>query len=74
MAEHAPSYVYCGSPEWCCGHWHPVAVECRVDAQNWPCDTKRSHRTAGQIARIERWVKGRTGRPPILINNGRADA
>jgi hypothetical protein len=62
---HRPQYVYCGYPETCCGHYEVVAVECAVCFKAWPCETKRSHHTATQVARVKRWVDGRCGRPPM---------
>lgn len=60
---HWPEYIFCSDPETCCGHWWPVAITCAVDHQRWPCDTKRSHHTESQIARVQRWAAGRLGRP-----------
>lgn len=61
---HAPEYVYCSDPEWCCGHYHPVSVVCVLDGERWPCATKRSHHTEAQADRLQRWSENRRGRAP----------
>lgn len=60
---HHPRYFYCSDPETCCGHWWPIYIDCVVCHQLWPCETKRSHHTEGQVARLKRWADGRCHRP-----------
>jgi len=69
--RHRPRYVYCGYPETCCGHVEAVAVECAACLKAWPCETKRSHLTPGQLARVARWAEGRGGRPPCTCAHHR---
>lgn len=66
---HRPEYIYCGWPETCCGHYEVVAIVCRVCRKRWPCETKLSHHTAVEGARIKRWVDSRIGRPPRSVAN-----
>ena len=63
--DHRPQYIYCSDPEWCCGHYHPVAIVCAVDRQNWPCATKLAHHTEAEGARVQRWADSRLSRPPM---------
>jgi hypothetical protein len=72
VEPHRPRYVYCGYPETCCGHHETVAVECVACRDAWPCETKRSHHTPGQIARLVRWADGRGGRPPCTCTHHRS--
>lgn len=67
VQPHTPRYVYCSDPDVCCFTDHPVAIECAVDGQHWPCGTKRSHHTEAQVRRIRRWALGRTHRPAVSV-------
>jgi hypothetical protein len=62
--QHHPKYFYCPDPETCCGDWWPIFVQCAVCLQQWPCETKRSHHTEAEVARLRRWAESRRGRPP----------
>lgn len=77
-APHRPRYRYCTDPETCCHTYDPVAIQCEVDGEHWPCATKRSHCTPAKAARLQRWADSRIGRAPLplweqLLAN-RADA